>query len=363
MQFSIEYRCDLCYYFPMKIFSLKEQAIKLLTPEIVSLLSSIEKLNGHFYNLPNRKKLNRLHDLSKRRSVTSSNKIEGIAVSKKREEELFLNHADPKSKEDYELLGYNNALTYMMDNYEHLSLSEKTIKDFHYYMYSDYMPIFGGKYKTVANYIDSYDAKGNFLGVAFTPTDPEDVEQQLGNLIWQFNDACSAPDANILVLIFIFIFEFLCIHPFPDGNGRTSRLLTSFLLLKHGYVLDNYYSLSYLILEHLDDYYKSLHLSGIGWHENNNDPYTFVRYHLVRLVEGYLKLDYIMKTNDLNVTCEELVYKVISDNREPSSKEYIEEILYKYSRTSIEKALSILLNKNRIQFISKGHVAKYIVKD
>jgi Fic family protein len=347
----------------MKYFSLKQQSKELLTPEIVSLLSSVEKLNGHIYNLPNRKKLNRLHDLSKRRSVTSSNKIEGIEVSKKREEQLLLDHANPETKEDYELLGYNKALTYMMENYQHLSLSEKTIKDFHYYMYEDYMPIFGGKYKTIPNYINSYDSKGNFVGVAFTPSDPEDVEQQLGNLIWQFNDACSSPDANILVLIFIFVFEFLCIHPFPDGNGRVSRLLTSFLLLKHGYALDNYYSLSYLILEHLDDYYKALHLSGIGWHENKNDPYAFVHYHLVRLVEGYLKLDYIMKTNDLNGTCEELVYKVIGDNRMPTSKEYIEEILYKYSRTSIERALAELTTKKRIQFVSKGHASKYIVNN
>jgi len=225
------------------------------------------------------------------------------------------------------------------------------------------MPQFGGKYKVVPNYINSYDSKGNFVGIAFTPTDPEEVEQQLGNLIWQFNDACNTPDANILILIFIFIFEFLCIHPFPDGNGRVSRLLTSFLLLKYGYSLDNYYSLSYLILEHLEDYYQALHLSSIGWHENMNNPYAFVRYHLLRLVEGYLKLDYIMKVNDIKGSCEDLVYRVISDNREPSSKEYIEEILYKYSRTSIEKSLQELLLKKRIQFVSKGHVAKYVITE
>ena len=93
----------------MKYISIKEQANVLLVPEILTLISSIEQKNGFAYSLPNKKKINRLHDLSKRRSVTSSNKIEGISVSKKREEELLIDKVDAKSKEDYELLGYNDA--------------------------------------------------------------------------------------------------------------------------------------------------------------------------------------------------------------------------------------------------------------
>ena len=346
----------------MKFFALKEQAKQLLTPEIVALLSSIEEKKGFVYSLPNKKKINRLHDLSKRRSVTSSNKIEGIQVSKKREEELLLMNADAETKEDYELLGYNKALTYMMDNYEYLSLSEELIKDFHYKMYQDFSPDFGGKYKAIHNYINSYDSNGNFLRVKFTPSKPEDVPQQMGNLVWQFNEACNDPFVNKLILIFIFILEFLCIHPFPDGNGRVSRLLTSYLLLKFGYTMDKYYSLSYLISEHLDDYYKSLDLSDNGWHENNNSPYYFVHYHLLRLIEGYKKIEYIIKINEESGNCVDKVLKAIKDNMIPTSKEYIEEVLYSYSRTSIEKALDGLLKINKIKFVSKGKSAKYIIK-
>ena len=346
----------------MKYISIKEQANVLLVPEILTLISSIEQKNGFAYSLPNKKKINRLHDLSKRRSVTSSNKIEGISVSKKREEELLIDKVDAKSKEDYELLGYNDALSYVLDNYQYLSIDEKLIKDLHYIMYKRYSPDFGGKYKIDQNFINSYDSKGNFLETVFTPPSPRESAQLMGNLVWQFNDACSDPLSNKLIIIFIFILDFLCIHPFTDGNGRVSRLLTTFLLLKYGYTLDKYYSVSYLILEHLDDYYKSLRLSNKGWHQNENNPFHFVHYHLLRLVEGYQNLEYIISINDIKGTVDDLVYKVIEDHRIPTSKEYIEEILYKYSRTSIEKSLKDLLTKNKIELASKGRVAKYIVK-
>lgn len=346
----------------MKYISLKEQAEKLLVPEILTLISSIQEKNGFAYSLPNKKKINRLHDLSKRRTVTSSNKIEGIQVSKKREEELLIDKADAKTKEDYELLGYNDALTYIMDNYQYLSLDERLIKDLHYLMYKRYSPDFGGKYKIDQNYISSYDSKGNFLTNVFTPPSPREAPQLMGNLVWQFNNACNEPLSNKLILIFLFILDFLCIHPFTDGNGRVSRLLTTFLLLRYGYSLDKYYSISYLILEHLDDYYKTLHLSSTGWHENDNNPFHFVHYHLLRLVEGYQNLEYIIEVNDIKDSAENLVLKIIDDRRIPTSKEYIEEILYKYTRTTIEKSLKDLLDKNKIELASKGRVAKYIVK-
>ena len=182
----------------------------------MTLISSIQEKNGFAYYLPNKKKINRLHDLSKRRTVTSSNKIEGIQVSKKREEELLIDKADAKTKEDYELLGYNDALTYIMDNYQYLSLDERLIKDLHYLMYKRYSPDFGGKYIIDQNYINSYDSKGNFLTNVFTPPSPRETPQLMGNLVWQFNNACNDPLSNKLILIFLFILDFLYIHPFQS---------------------------------------------------------------------------------------------------------------------------------------------------
>ncbi|MDR0934995.1 MAG: Fic family protein [Erysipelotrichaceae bacterium] len=344
----------------MKIFSLKEQAEAMLTNESSVLISLIERKNSLVFLLPKKNKLNRLHDLSKRRSVTSSNKIEGIEVTKKREEELLLYNANAETLEDYALKGYNAALTYIMDNYEHLSLSEELIKDLHYKMYEQSTPDFGGKYKEMQNYIRSIDSKGNELDTLFIPSKPEEVKEQIGNLVWQFNDAFNSLYVNKLFIIFIFILDFLSIHPFPDGNGRISRLLTSFLLLKSGYKMDEYYSLSYLILEHQEDYYQSLVLSDIGWKENKNNPYPFVHFHLICLIEGYKKIEYIKEVAVSIGKCADKVFKIIIDHRIPTSREYIEEILYEYSRIAIEKALNQLINDKKIEFVSKGRSARYI---
>ena len=222
------------------------------------------------------------------------------------------------------------------------------------------MPSFGGRYKDVQNYINAYDNKGNFIETLFTPSAPENVASDLGNLIWQFNDACSKPLTNRLMLVFTFILDFICIHPFSDGNGRVSRLLTTFLLLKFEYTMDEYYSLSYLILEHQDEYYQSLHKSDRGWHENINDPYPFVRFHLLRLIEGYNKISYIMEIASLQGNCNDKVLKVIKDNKIPTSKAFIEEILFEYTRTSIEKSLAVLLEEKKISFTTKGQSALYI---
>lgn len=346
----------------MKIFNLLEQVNNMLNADSFALISAIEEKKGFVGSIPKRKKINRLHDLSKRRSVTSSNEIEGISVTKAREEALFLHEVDAETKEDYALLGYNKALTYIMDNYKYLSLSESLIKDLHYKMYEDYMPVFGGKYKDVQNYINAYDEKGNYVETLFVPSAPEDVVPQLGNLIWQFNDACNKQTTNRLLLTFIFILDFICIHPFSDGNGRISRLLTTFLLLKFGYSMDEYYSLSYLILEHQEEYYRALHQSDAGWHENNNNPYPFVRFHLLRLIEGYNKISYIIEIADIKDNCDGKVLRVITDNKIPTSKAYIEEILFEYTRTSIEKSLAKLLSQNKIEFTSKGQSALYIIK-
>lgn len=344
----------------MKIFTLKETALKLLTPDIVSLISQIEEKKGISFNIPKKKKINRLHDMARRRSVTSSNEIEGIKVTKNREEELFLHNSSAKTKEDYALLGYNKALTYIMDNYQNISFDEKLIKDLHYLMFENLGTGFGGKYKVMQNYITSFDKDGNFRKTVFIPSKPEEVIDQIGNLIWQFNDAANDYSVNKLILIFLFILDFLCIHPFPDGNGRVSRLLTTFLLLKFGYSMDEYYSLSYLILEHQEEYYNSIELSDQGWKINKNDPTPFVRFHLLRLIEGYDRIIYIFNISSLKGNCDFKVLKVINDYRLPTSKTYLEEILFEYSRSAIEKSLSNLLKQKKIKFYSSGHVAKYV---
>lgn len=343
----------------MKFIHLKEQILKLNDPLIISMLQAVEVNRGKTFNLPKKIKLNRLHDLNKRRSVTSSNEIEGITITKKREEDILLKHMDPETKEEYLLFGYNKALDIIFEVHKYQSLSESFIKDLHYFLYESLTPDFGGKYKTEQNYIREFDKDGKLTRTVFIPSKPQEVEGLMGNLIYQFIECINDVECNTLLTIFVFILDFLCIHPFYDGNGRVSRLLTTFLLLKYGYDLDQYYSLSYVILNNIDRYYESLEKSSIGWHESENDYGYFVHFMLNCLKDGYSKLAYILEVNSMPGFSNEKVLKVINDSKKPIAKADIEEVLINLTRTTIEKSLGELVSRKQIQIIQSGKYAKY----
>lgn len=346
----------------MKIFNLLEQSQSLLSnPTIVNLISAIEFNRGLSFNLPKRIKLNRLHDLSKRRSVTSSNEIEGIKINKSQEERIFIDKLDPETLEEKQLLGYNEALNLIFNSYKYQELDTRFILSLHKKEWEILNPAYGGTYKDHQNYIREYFSDGSSRTV-FIPSKPYETENQLENLVWQFNDAITNYQVNRLCLIFCFILDFLCIHPFNDGNGRVSRLLTTYLLLKSGYDLDNYYSTSYLVLKSLIKYYNSLEKSSIGWHENENDYSYFVIYQLNLILEGYKKLHYIFSINSEKILLKDKVKKIINESDEPISKGDIEEILFSNTRGSIEEALGKLVKENSIQIIQRGKYSLYYRK-
>lgn len=343
----------------MKIFNLKDRVIELSNrPEILSLISQVEFYHGRAYKLPNKLKLSRLHDLSKRRSVTSSNEIEGVVVSTKRQDGIFDLGMDPETNEEKMLMGYNNALEHIFNVYKFQELDDKFIRYLSELEWKLVNPQFGGYYKDHQNYIREYYKDGTSRTV-FIPTKPEETEQTLGNLIWQFNDALSDHRVNRLLLIFVFIVDFLCIHPFNDGNGRVSRLLTTYLLLKYGYELDRYYSTSYIILQNLSQYYNCLEKSSKGWHEDENDYSYFALYMLYVLFAGYKRLDYIFTINEQKGTLCEKILRILNDTNKPITKADIEEVLFSNKRDSIEEALGKLVKEHKIQLLKKGKYSQY----
>lgn len=347
------------YGWAMKFFALKDHVLQLAgDPEILALISNVEFYRGRSFHLPNRVKLNRLHDLSKRRSVTSSNEIEGVTISKKQESDLFVNGLSPETSEEKMLMGYNRALEHIFEVYGYQELDERFIRYLSQLEWELVNPSFGGEYKDHQNYIREYFGDGSSRTI-FIPTKPDETAQTLGNLIWQFNDALSDGRVNRLILIFVFILDFLCIHPFNDGNGRVSRLLTTYFLLKYGYELDRYYSTSYLILKRLKGYYASLERSSMGWHEDQNDYAFFVKYMLSILIEGYRKLDYILLVNEEKGTLQSKIVRIIDEANEPLSKGDIEEILFSNKRDSIEEALGKLVKEQKIVLLKKGKAAEY----
>ena len=342
----------------MRMFDLKGTVLGLNKPGIVSLLNSIELYRGKTLQVNKVKKLDTLKDVARRSGVVASNAIGNVFVTEERERAIFTKGSQPQSLQEYMLCGYSNALDLINDVYKFQTLDLSFVSTLHYYIYKDYNPDFGGKFKDSINYIQESLPDGSFRTI-FVSAAPEEVLPLLDNLIYQFNLCAKDEEINKLVLIATFMLDFMCIHPYNHGNGRLSRLLLHFLLKKYGYDINDYFAVEYLMRQHLDEYISAFENSSIGWHENENDYEPYVTFVLKRVLEAYLKLDYILEVNAIEATCEEKVLKVINDSATPISKTVVLRVLYATSKVTIEKALAKLLKEGRIQLITKGRYSKY----
>lgn len=340
------------------MFDLKGTVSALNKPSIVSLLNSIELYKGKTLPVSKVKKLDVLKDMARRSGVVMSNEIGNVYISEERESAIFTKKVHPETLQEHMLCGYNNALDLIDEVYKYQTLDRSFVSTLHYYIYKDYNPEFGGRYKDSINYIQELMPDGSFKTI-FVSAAPEEVVMLLDNLIYQFNLCAADEECNKLLLIAAFLLDFMCIHPYNHGNGRVSRLLLHFLLKKYGYDVDDYFAIAYLVKQHLGEYIDAFKSSSEGWHDNENDYEAFVSFILRRILEAYRKLDYIMEVNELDVTAEEKVLKVVVDSATPISKTVVLRVLYALSKVTVEKALSKLVDEGRIQLITKGRYSKY----
>ena len=342
----------------MKMFDLKGAVLSLSKPSIVSLLNSIELYKGKTLSVNKIKKVDALKSIARRSAVLASNAIGSVYITEEREKALFIKGGQPQSLEEHMICGYSQAIDLINEVYKFQPFDRSFISTLHYYIYKDYNPDFGGRFKDSLNYIQEAMPVGSFRTI-FVSSAPEEVLPLLDNLIYQFNLCAADEDCNKLVLISTFMLDFMCIHPYNHGNGRVSRLILDFLLKKYGYDVDEYYAVSYLMRQHLGEYIDAFEASSKNWHDNENDYEPFVTFILKRVLEAYRKLDYIMEVNAMETTSEEKVLKVVVDSATPISKTVVVNILYATSQATIEKALAKLLKDGRIQLITKGRYSKY----
>ena len=340
------------------MFDLKGTVLALNKPSVVSLLNSIELYKGKTLPVNEVKKLDVLKAMARRSSVIYSSQIGNVYISEDRESAIFVRNSAPQSREEWMIKGYNNALDLIDEVYKYQTLDRSFVSTLHYYIYKDYNPEFGGRYKDSINYIQESMPDGSFNTI-FVSAAPEQVVILLDNLIYQFNQLAMDEECNKLLLISAFMFDFMCIHPYNHGNGRVSRLLLHFLLKKYGYDVDDYFAISYLMKQHLGEYIDAFKLSSAGWHDNEADYEPFVSFILKRILEAYRKLDYILEVNKLDCTSEEKVLKVVVDSATPISKTVVLRVLYPISKVTVEKALAKLVDEGRIQLITKGRYSKY----
>ena len=262
----------------MRDFDYSKLANQKWDSDILNLVAKIHESLGK-QNLFIRQKpvgLSRLMEIAKIQSTESSNKIEGIATTGTRMRQLFEEKTTPRNRDEDEIMGYRDVLNTIHENSEHIPIRPSYILQLHRDLLKRTGLSFGGHFKNVQNYINEMRPDGSVV-TRFTPIAPYDTPEAVDKLCNAYETAVANEKIDSLILIPTFICDFLCIHPFNDGNGRMSRLLTLLLLYKNGYNVGKYISIEKQIEKTKDLYYDALEEADKDWHENTNDPTPFIR--------------------------------------------------------------------------------------
>ena len=345
----------------MRTFNYKSIAPKLFTVEVVNLIAAIHENKGKQDLFIEAKPdiLASLLDIAKIQSTEASNKIEGIVTTEARLKEIVQHKATPRSRSEKEIAGYRDVLTTIHENYYYITPRANVILQLHRDLYAYSPSSIGGTYKNADNIIQETDAAGN-KRVRFQPLSAFETPEAMERLCDTFIEEVNNGEIDPLLLIPMFILDFLCIHPFNDGNGRMSRLLTLLLLYRSGYIVGKYISIEMLIEKTKDTYYDVLQQSGVDWHEAENDYLPFVEYYLGIVLNAYREFSNrveLLTTKGLSKT--DRVRAVIENKVGKITKKEIMELCPDVSQTTVEKALADFVKQGTILKIGGGRYTQY----
>lgn len=303
-----------------------------------------------------------LEKIAKVQSVKSSNEIEGIVTSDERIKQIVNNSSEPLNHNELEIAGYRDALNEIHLNYENIDFSEETILRLHEIMMSYTGNENSGKYKTENNLIIEQDEEGN-RKVRFKPISAKETPKAMEQLVLAYMDASNNSNINQLLLIPCVILDFLCIHPFKDGNGRISRLLSLLLLYKNGFDAGKYISFEEQINNSKGYYYETLKESSISWDTNENTYIPFIQNFLSTLYLCYKELDKRFNVvNSNKITKKARIEATVLNSLVPVSKSEVCNILPDVSPTTVEVVLGNMVRDEKVRIIGKGKNTKYIRK-
>ena len=347
----------------MRDYSYAGKWQKLLTPKIVSMLTAIHEFKGEqrLFVEAHKDELAELVDLAKIQSTEASNRIEGIYTSSERIKKLVLEKTTPHGRNESEIAGYRDVLNTIHESYEFIPVTPNYFLQLHRDMYKFSGSTDGGIFKTADNIIREIDSSGNER-IRFVPVPAWETSEALNKLCEAYRDALQESCmADPLILHCMFILDFLCIHPFNDGNGRMSRLLSLLLLYKSGYIVGKYISLEKLIEESKETYYEALQESSAGWHENDNDYEPFTEYMLGVVIKAYREFEsrVTIITNE-NLTKSDRVRELIHRNIGMITKTELINMCPDISSTTVQRTLSELVKEGTIKKIGGGRYTKYI---
>ena len=276
----------------MTQFDYDKALSKLMTPQVVQALGNVREHRGKqsLYIATRPDVLEGLCEVAKIQSTSASNRIENISTTDKRLRDLMERKIEPKNRDEREIAGYRYVLDIIHDCHDDIPITPGVILQFHRDLYRYLDVTFAGHYKDADNVIAERAANGEMVA-RFRPTSAAATPGAIERLCEEYAQQLDAATYDPLLPSLLFVFDFVSIHPFNDGNGRMSRLMTLLLLYRSGYTVGKYVSIEAEIERTKETYYEALAASSVGWERGENDYVPFVTYMLGVITACYAELD------------------------------------------------------------------------
>ena len=339
----------------MRSFNYSEIKNQKWDSEVLGLIAAIYKEAGkqELYLKQRPAELEKLVEIAKVQSTEASNAIEGIVTTNTRIRQLVEEKTAPRNRNEQEIAGYRDVLSTIHESFDAIPITQNYILQLHKIMYSHMNNPMGGRTKSVQNYISATYPDGH-TETLFTPLSPFETPEALDKICEEYNRVVGNMEVEPLIAIPVFIHDFLCIHPFNDGNGRMSRLLTTLLLYRSGFYVGKYISLEAKIAKNKDLYYNVLGQAQIGWHEGNEDKVPFIKYLLGTILSAYKDFEERFELVEEKLPALEVVRKATLTKIGRFTKQDIRELCPSLSLSSVEGALRKLVASGELKREGKG---------
>lgn len=339
----------------MKTFNYSNIKNQKWDSDILGLIAAIYKEAGkqEMYLKQRPEELEKLVEIAKVQSTEASNAIEGIVTTSPRIKQLVAEKTTPKNCDEQEIVGYRDVLNIIHDSFDAILITQNYILQLHKILYSHMNNPMAGRTKSVQNYISATYPDGH-VETLFTPLAPYETPVALDKICEEYNRVIGNIEVEPLIAIAVFIHDFLCIHPFNDGNGRMSRLLTTILLYRNGFYVGKYISLEAKIAKNKDLYYDALSQAQIGWHEGTEDAVPFIKYLLGTVLAAYKDFEDRFALVETKLPALETVRRATMNKIGRFTKQDIRELCPSLSVSSIEGALRKLVASGELKREGSG---------
>ena len=344
----------------MRIFNYTKINERKWDSELLGLIAAIYKEAGkqEMYLKQRPEELEKLVEIAKVQSTEASNAIEGIRTTNTRIRQLVAEKTAPKNRSEQEIAGYRDVLNIIHESFDAIPITRNYILQLHKFLYSHSNNPIAGQTKNMQNFISASYPDGH-TEILFTPLAPFETPEALDRICEEYNRVIGNMELEPLIAIPVFIHDFLCIHPFNDGNGRMSRLLTTLLLYRSGFYVGKYISLEAKIAKNKDLYYDALSASQEGWHEGKDDPVPFVKYLLGTILAAYRDFEDRFALVETKLPAIETVRRATENKIGRFTKQDIRELCPSLSLSSVEGALRKLVAAGELRREGNGKNTYY----